>query len=440
MIRSARPNASRGLSRRQLLCGAAATAAFAPFVPLRESEAQAAAPQRFFTWFTGNGTIRDEWTPGGGVTDFRLKRILAPLEQHRDNLLIVSGMAFNPQGPGGSHQQGAHLLFSGSYLNSGEFEGGSGAAGWGTSISVDQIYANALDGETPFGSLVIGVQPTHTDMRGRMSYTGDSQPVVPVLNPAELFDRLFSTLQEPAEQTRLRAQRRSVLDLVATELGQLRPRYSVADGAKIDSHLDAVRSIERRLDATPLDCSPGEAPGEIDLDDHASSPLIGKLFMDMLLAAFSCDLTRTGSFMWGGATSRQRFPWLDINEQHHTLSHVDSEDEPIEQLIQINEWYSQQMDYFLSRLGEIEEGGGTALDNTLLLAGSEIGRGGSHTQRRIPIYLAGGAGGKLQMGRHIDATDELTNRLLVSILHTLGLEEHQTFGNTDTGSGPLTLL
>ena len=86
---------------------------------------------------------------------------------------------------------------------------------------------------------------------------------------------------------------------------------------------------------------------------------------------------------------------------------------------------------------ELHGGNGTMLDNSIVVWGSELGKGNSHSFEKVPFVVAGGAGGKLTGGRFLQFDDVLHNRLLVSVAQLMGAEM-ETFGTTDTGSGNLT--
>ena len=78
------------------------------------------------------------------------------------------------------------------------------------------------------------------------------------------------------------------------------------------------------------------------------------------------------------------------------------------------------------------DGDGTLLDHTLLLSGSAMGDSNLHNHRRVPFFLAGGAGGALKGGRHLKAPPgtPLAN-VILSVLHTLGLEDVSSFGDSE---------
>jgi hypothetical protein len=77
------------------------------------------------------------------------------------------------------------------------------------------------------------------------------------------------------------------------------------------------------------------------------------------------------------------------------------------------------------------------LDNSIVVWGSELGKGNSHSFEKVPFVVAGGAGGKLTGGRYLQFDDVEHNRLLVSVAQLMGVGMDK-FGSTDTGSGSLT--
>jgi hypothetical protein len=137
-----------------------------------------------------------------------------------------------------------------------------------------------------------------------------------------------------------------------------------------------------------------------------------------------------------------RMHGLGINEGHHELSHnPDSDKASVEKLTKINKWFCEQMAYLAKRLAETPEpgGGGSLLDNTLILWTNELGKGNSHTLNDIPFVLVGN-GLNFKMGRSLKYPKLPHNRLLLSLAHAFG-HELKRFGNPDyCGDGPLTGL
>src|SRR5262245_58242592 len=87
-------------------------------------------PKRFITIFTSNGYVRGKWTPTGTGADFTLSPTLAPLADHKEDLLVLSGldMTAGREGPGDGHQVGMGAMLTGRPLQSGTFQNGVGFA------------------------------------------------------------------------------------------------------------------------------------------------------------------------------------------------------------------------------------------------------------------------------------------------------------------------
>ena len=63
------------------------------------------------------------------------------------------------------------------------------------------------------------------------------------------------------------------------------------------------------------------------------------------------------------------------------------------------------MPYFLEKLKNTPDGDGNLLDNSLVLYGSPMGDSNVHNHKRVPLFLAGHAGGALKGNLHIKAAD-----------------------------------
>lgn len=425
---------------RRAFLGGLGFAATASLVPLLGSRAQAMSwPRRLIFLFSPNGTIHDAWKPEGGETDFTFGPILEPLTPFQDVVTVLDGLRYRPGGAGNTHMRGPHRFMAGSVLNDGNtFTGGGNASsGWGSHISVDQYVAPA---DTPFPSLEIGVQNGDANPRSRLAYAGSDQPLAPLDNPYDLYERLFGDLlAEASVVEQRRAERQSVIDLVDKQLLDVQNTYGASAQHKLDAHLQGIRAIEGRLDRQVDEtCDIPERGGFLDHEADENYPTVSRLQMDLLVSAMACDQTRVATFMWNRSTSLQTFPWLGFNDPHHDLSHAgDSNTEAQDKLIAINQFYAGELAYLLERLAAVPEGDGTMLDHTLVVWGNELAKGNSHGVDPVPLVLAGGAQGFFRMGRNLTYDSVPNNRLLVSLCHYMGLEDQSTFGNLDDGAGPL---
>ena len=430
---------NRNFSRRALLGSIGASAAMAPFIPLLESQAGGdAAPKRLVLLFSPNGSLHERWAPTGTENDFQLREILSPLEDYKDQMCILDGLEVIRQGLGDGHQKGMACLWTGNQLNPGDFGGGDGgSAGWAGAASIDQAIVEQLNSPTPYNSLEFGVQNGGANNWSRMIYAGSDAPVAAENNPEEMFNRLFADLGvDTSELDRIKAERRSVLDLVHGDLESLSNRYSSGDKAKIDAHLEAVREVERRNDlATPTCEEPTQEYG-FNFDANENFPAVSRLMIDQMVMALACDLTRVASLQWSRSVSQTEFNWVGAG-RHHDLSHLGDEDNTmITEITAINQWYSEEVKYLLDAMAAIPEGDGTLLDNSLVVWGNELSRGNSHGNHPVPFVTFGSAGGAIQTGRYLTYDRVPHNRLLVSMAQIMGTNI-ESFGNNDPGSGGL---
>jgi Protein of unknown function (DUF1552) len=459
MIEKPRP----GFERRQLLRALGITAAAAPLFPALDGwAAPTATPRRLLLVFSSGGVVPERFWPtadGGapgppasaGATlpaestafSFAPDSSLAPLAPYRQHVVIVNNVRRKLDRLGGAHERAMGALWTGARLNPGDQFGGGG---WPSGPSVDQVIARGLPRTSDFASLEIAVQPFGPGARGgtmqHMCYAGSNQPVPPEGNPYKLFDRLYGAAPAGSgiSPDQIRAERRSVIDLVRSEISATTARAGIGrdDRRKIDAHLEATRAIERRLHAvTPKSCLVPLPSGRIDLDANDSFPGLVKLQTDLLVSALACDRTRVASLQWSRSFSMVRHTWLDSNEGHHTLSH-DPTQKPI--LTAINRWYTEQLAYLIAALEKVPEGGGSLLDNTLLVYCNELHTGWDHKPGPTPTVLAGRLGGTLRTGRYLDYGPQspyTQNNLLVSLCHAMGLSAVQSVGNLPGPAGPL---
>jgi len=411
---------------------------------------KAALPKRFVLFFSPNGTIPDAWGTSGTETDFTFKRILEPLEPFRSKVCVLEGldMKSTDAGPGDGHQKGMGHLFTGVELLPGNVKGGCDScppASFASGLSVDQEIANSIGKDTRFSSLELGLCVGGGENAWtRMVYRGSGQPLPPEQSPVQLFERVFAGLgQDPFGVARRQALKKSVLDFVHKDFAGLRNRMSGDDKKKLELHEDTLREIERRLSSGATlgaSCTVPGQPAGSNFGSSENADTTGKLQMDLLAMALACDLTRVGSMQWTNSVGQLSFPFLQINDRHHDLSHEgDGNADAKEKLIEINRWYTEQLAYFLGKLNAIPEGDGTVLDNTLVLWGNELGKGNSHTSRDIPFVLAGGAGGALRMGRALKFADRPHNDLLATMCQAMGVNR-TSFGDARYNTGLLTEL
>lgn len=455
--------AKHQLRRRNLLAALGLGTAALPLLPMLDREAQAADgfAKRFIVFCTTTGMTGKypgNWRPQGGETDFALSPILSPLAggydvhgttigDRSDDVIITQGIdmaaAYDSPSVGG-HPRGMGVMLTGTPNQQGNLFSGGGnqTSGWGGGISIDQHIANHVSDGLPYRSLELGVdQPNGVEhLRYVMSYKGPAEPVPVESDPYEVFDTLFGDFvnTNAEELAILRKRRRSVLDFLAGDLTRLESKLGKAELAKLEAHHDAIRAIEKQLEASIDHCVIPDLEQGVNPLDNNAFPTAGRLQMDMLIAAMSCGLTNVGSLMWGTAPYGNKFSFLGgADTGYHTLSHEPASNNSAQNKLElIARFYVEQFAYLLQRLADIPEGDGTMLDNTVVLWTTEVGNPDSHTHDDMPIIVAGGAGGYFQTGRFLDFGGVPNNQLFVSICHAMGLNDTQ-FGHPQYGDGPL---
>ena len=119
-----------------------------------------------------------------------------------------------------------------------------------------------------------------------------------------------------------------------------------------------------------------------------------------------------------------------VESEHHNLSHHGRDPKRIEQLLKIERAIMGCFDEFLTTMKTKREAGGTLLDNTLTLLGSNLGNASSHDPRNNPILLAGGG---LKHGRYL-AHDAKNNtplcNLFVHLLNQMNLNTDKFASST----------
>jgi hypothetical protein len=437
---------TEAISRRTVLRGLGTALA----LPALEAMGPAAAwarggssrpPVRLAVLFVPNGVNVPSWTPKTVGSDFELPFTLAPLEEVRRDVLVLSGLAHskaraNGDGPG-DHARSAGTFLTGVQVK--KTDGKEIRAG----ISLDQLVAEKSGRDWKLPTLEIGCD------RGAMAGNCDSgyscaysstiswrtptSPLPKEVNPRLIFQRLFGDPTQVAlERDRAKhlMYRRSVLDLVLEEAKTLQGELGNVDRRKVEEYLDSIRVIEKQIQAAEKDTE--RRLPELEIPDGVPTDFTQymRLMMDLLVVAFQTQTTRVATFMLANEGSNRTFPWIEVRDGHHNLSHHAGNAEKLEKIRKIDRFYIEQLAYLLGRLRSVKEGERSLLDNMLVLYGCAIGDGNAHNHNELPILLAGRAGDTIQPGRHVRYPKDtpLTN-LYLSLLDRMEIRE-ESFGDS----------
>jgi hypothetical protein len=398
--------------------------------------------QRLIIMFSPNGTIPSAFWPEEAGRDFRLTEIMAPLDEFKDQLLVLQGLSNRVRGDGDNHMRGMSCLLTGIELFPGNVQGGSDTpAGWASGISIDQEIRNFLQSRsetrTRFGSLEFGVGVTdRADPWTRMSYAGPNQPIAPISDPYHMYRRLYGRLKDQESL-------RSILDDVQDDLRKVRRLVSAEDRRLLDRHQTLVRQMEKEIQESGRQSLPASPPNleEGVADQNDNVPKLSRMQIDLLVNSFVNDMARVATLQYTKSVGNARMNWLDVSDGHHSLSHEPDKDSvALEKLIKINRWFCGELRHLAQRLKNTPEpgGDGTLLDNTMIVWTNELGKGNSHTLDNIPFVLVGGGFG-FQMGRSLKLDKVPHNRLHLALAHAVG-HRIETFGKPNLcQGGPLDL-
>jgi hypothetical protein len=404
----------KAISRRTMLKGMG-TAIALPFLDamtpaLASSKIPGEPPVRMMFVYVPNGIMKEHWNPTyeGKLTE--LPRILKPLEPHKEDILLLSNLTNNA---GRAWQDGAgdHGRCCGSYLTSVHVR--KTTTDILSGISCDQIVANQVGAKTKFPSLEVGIedarQAGNCDSGYSCAYTNnlawksETQPLPPMLNPRQLFERLFGSgaAMSPEARARQNKIRRSVMDLVIADTKKLQSTLGPTDQRKLDEYLTSIREIEHQIEKAEKDTTqinPGmEKPYGIpsDFAEHF------KLMTDMVTVAFQADLSRVVTFIVTREGTSRSYREIGIPDGHHPLTHHRNDPPTMEKVAQINVYHTQQLSAWISKLKSIKEGDSTMLDNSMIVYGAGLGDGNRHTHEDLPTLIVGRGGKSFKGGRRI---------------------------------------
>ncbi|RZA26608.1 MAG: DUF1552 domain-containing protein [Proteobacteria bacterium] len=318
-----------------------------PILSSREGFAQADGKKRYVSFLTSSGVIQDQFWPKGDSNSYDFKgTALEALTTFKGDLNILKGLR-NDHGPYDSHSGGTVSLFTGNHLNKAACATASCDYTMGDVIaqsgSIDQLYAEFLKGQTSLHSLVLAILPTRERPSKYISFDSKGKIVQQATNPYTAFNALFRDLTSSCSESaggqltpaQIKLRRSSILDAIKGDL-QSAVKHSGLNGeekAKLESYTSGIRDIEKSLDSvaqasdtacTTLSKFIKEPAIEIKAENYAK---IARLMMDLIVASFQMDITRSASLVWsvGGVDGIPSY-WANYNgkpigESYHALTH-----------------------------------------------------------------------------------------------------------------------
>lgn len=391
--------------------------------------------------FVPNGMNMDHWRPSS-VGALELSPTLAPLEKVKHLCTVVSGLEqrnANALGDGpGDHARSTAAWLTGVHPKK------TAGSDIKNGISIDQVAAQKLAGQTRFASLELGcergAQAGDCDSGYSCAYSSnvawrsESTPVAKETNPRLVFERLFGG--DPSESIESRARRaqtrKSILDFVLDDATDLKKVLGRRDQQKLDEYLGSVREIEERLvkfeKENPLLFIQGVKKPDGTPNQYGEHI---RLLGDMMILAFQANLTRVCTFMFANEGSNRSYRQIGISDGHHDISHHGKDPTKLEKKRQIDLFHVQQLAYILEKMNSIEEPGGTLLQNSMIVYGGGISDGDRHNHDDLPILFAGNGGGTVATGKHVKLAKNVPmNNLFLSMMDRMNIPIEQLGDST----------
>ena len=372
----------------------------------------AAAPiSRLGFFYAPNGMFLPNFHPtGNGGRDYKITRILGPLKDYREQMIVVSGLSNNglvsPNEGGGVHTRAHGGWLSGVLPK--RTEGADIEAG----KTVDQFAADVLGKDTSLRSLELTTESNFTvgncengyscTYQNSTSWRSPTTPLYHERDPRVVFQRLFGDGGSVEARLAQMQADRSILDSVTDSINQLERKLGPSDRVMMEEYLDAVREIERRIQRTVQNKASGALPtaqqpaGVPDTyEEHVDT------LFEMLVLAYQADITRVSCFQMARELSGRTYPHIGVPEGHHTVSHHQLNPHNIEQYTKINIHQVSLFSKLIDRMHNTPDGDGSLLDHSIMMYGTGMGDGDHHTPYDLPVILVGGGSGQMKGGRHI---------------------------------------
>jgi len=435
------------LSRRTILRGVGASLALPlldSMVPAQTPLAKTAASPRSrlcciemvhgSAGSTVDGSNKHYWSPEKEGADFEFTQTLEPLASLRDYITVISDTDLRPAGAFADAEEGGdHFRSSSVFLTAAHPKLTMGADIFcGTSI--DQMYAQQFGQDTPLPSLQVCIESVdasgHCDYgyacvySDTISWASPTQPLPMTVDPRSVFESLFGDGSTPEERALRQQANGSVLDRIMHRVAQLQKGLPASDRNRLNDYLEDVREIERRIQkveshnrsgiARSLPAAPVGVPDSFE--EHV------KLMFDLQALAFTTDTTRVSAFKMSRDVCQRVYPESGVKVPFHSASHHGETPAKIADFAKINRYHVSLVPYFLEKLKNTPDGDGNLLDHSLVFYGSPLGDSNAHNHKRVPVFLAGHANGKVRGNLHVRCQDmtPMAN-VLLTVMHKAGM-------------------
>jgi len=424
-----------------------------------------AAPRRALFFYFPSGFEAGSFNPAPGPLN-SFPAMTSPLAKVKNDIIILSGSSYKT---GNSHQGGVQYSLTGladtskrgpslDYVLGEKFRGTfpgkrlgvcSNFEGGGDPQSCTFDATGILQGREN--------NPTKAflDLFGGQAPTPQPSPSGPIMVPAPSSGLVYNS-------------RKSLFDDNLEQLNALQKKLGSVEKFKVESHINSIRELERRLDAMNPGSPGGNTGGggggtggagggissqctksinqtvTFDPKDATYDAPYGKvgnynvvadMMNEIAIQALACRVTNVIVIQHGHSVFEMGFvngkPGAGGKGQHSSSHFTDANaggEGPLSTHIANQQYFMGKLANLIEGLGKCSEGDKTVLYNSVVMAFSELGHSARHDMSNVPIVLAGQAGGYFKTGRCVEAAGKAHNATLVSICRAFGMT-NETFGD-----------
>ena len=255
------------------------------------------------------------------------------------------------------------------------------------SISLDQVLAREMGGETRFPFLPLSIY----DRGWGCSWNNRGVAIPPLHDEVQVFNKLFGEEDLTAKRRQIENDQH-VIECLKRDMRALETRR-VREGShasRMDSYRNVLAELEKQFEheAFWLKTKKPDVPNTLSEDPEFTFSAKIRNMLELSKLAFQTNSTRVITFSMDWIYGAIKVP--GATGGWHTLSHHGGKQDKLEPLSRIERDIIKHLNQFLMDLDAIKEGDGTLLDHTTVVIGSNFGDASNHTCNNLPTIVAGG--------------------------------------------------
>lgn len=429
-----------------------------PFLNALAAEAAGLAPPpRIIFLFESNGLWPYHIQPKGvdsgkgdrlidlSLKDLELPDPISPLAPFKDRMAIVQNLSSKQAFP--NHGSGYGAL--------GCYNARASQANGGFNDPLAQTVDHALAGSLPGIIPVVGLGVNHnpgTVFANTVSVVARKRPLPIICQPDVAFGSLFGSVAE-GNAAKVFKSRNKLLDWISSDIRRVRNELPAMDRDKLDAYLETFEQMRSRQDRVAA--IKDRLKANVPAIDKFNSQLQTDRFeaqCAVAVAALASRLTNVAVIDAAcGPHGYKTWKELGITVDEHGIGHTHPDDPNRDKnAIPIRQFHAARVADLAKRLDAIKEGGGTMLDNTLIIWMSDSAEEHHGQGTQWPMVVVGNLGGRLktagrflQFPKYGDTGHRTMSNFYLSLLHAVG-DKREKFGDPDlalqdiNASGPLT--